>query len=167
MMFYHVDEVRLYLWTAATNGIIVHPPDHINTKIRWSDTDREKPKDSEKKCVPVPPCPPQILTWTDLRGERPATNILNHETALLWCYTQQRTIQDDWLLDGRPGSTLSRARIVVATASLLHNTSSSCTEGKETRASGCPPSSIYSLGIECLELYPNDPSMPSWNNAYL
>jgi hypothetical protein len=37
----------------------------MNTEQRWNDTDREK-QDSEIKPVPVPLCPPQILsrlTW--------------------------------------------------------------------------------------------------------
>jgi hypothetical protein len=39
------------IWTAATNGPIVHPPyDNEYGEPRWNDTDRAKPKNSEKTC---------------------------------------------------------------------------------------------------------------------
>jgi hypothetical protein len=43
--------VRLYLWTVATNGSTVHPSDDIlytHGEPRWNDTDRGKPKHSER-----------------------------------------------------------------------------------------------------------------------
>jgi hypothetical protein len=54
---------------------------------RWNDTDRGKPKNSGKKRIPVPLCPPQILygvtrAWNPgLCSERPETNRLSHGTA--------------------------------------------------------------------------------------
>jgi hypothetical protein len=38
------------LWNWASNGPFVHPPDDtwVNMEPRWNDTDRGKPKDSEK-----------------------------------------------------------------------------------------------------------------------
>jgi hypothetical protein len=46
---YIFDGVSLLLWTAATNGYIVHPTDNIwDGERRWNDIDRGKPKHSEK-----------------------------------------------------------------------------------------------------------------------
>jgi hypothetical protein len=41
---YHVDGMRLYLWT-ADNGPTVHPPRdiYVHEQSRWNDIDREKP----------------------------------------------------------------------------------------------------------------------------
>jgi hypothetical protein len=51
---FHVNGVRLCLWTAVTNGPIVHPPDDISMgEPRWNDTDGIKPKNSEGNPVPV------------------------------------------------------------------------------------------------------------------
>jgi hypothetical protein len=38
------------LWNRAANGTILNPPDDERTTLeqRWNDTDRGKPKDSEK-----------------------------------------------------------------------------------------------------------------------
>jgi hypothetical protein len=45
----HVHGVRLCLRTAASNGLIVHPPDYIGYgEPRWNDIIRVKPKKSEK-----------------------------------------------------------------------------------------------------------------------
>jgi hypothetical protein len=46
----HVDGARLCLWTAATNGPIVHPPGDIYEYEEpwWNDTDRGKPKNSDR-----------------------------------------------------------------------------------------------------------------------
>jgi hypothetical protein len=52
--------------TAAANGH-VHPPDDmwVNMERWWNDADRGKPKDSDKKPVPVPLCQqvPHGLLW--------------------------------------------------------------------------------------------------------
>jgi hypothetical protein len=56
----HVDGVRLYLWTAATNRPTVHTPGDIwvrGAMVEWYR--QEKTKELEKP-VPVPLCPPQI-----------------------------------------------------------------------------------------------------------
>jgi hypothetical protein len=83
--------VRLCLWTAATNRLLVHPQMiHEYKEPRWNNTDRGKPKNSEKTR------PSATLSTTSptridpsanpgLRGERPATNGLSHGTAY-YCY---------------------------------------------------------------------------------
>jgi hypothetical protein len=43
-----INGVRLRLWTASTNGSIVHPPDNGYGERRWNDIDRIKPKNSKK-----------------------------------------------------------------------------------------------------------------------
>jgi hypothetical protein len=44
----HVDGARPHLWTAATNGRFVHLPGDEYGEPWWNDTDRGKPKNSEK-----------------------------------------------------------------------------------------------------------------------
>jgi hypothetical protein len=71
----HTDGMSLCLWTAATSGPIVHPPDDEYGEPWWNDTDRGKTKNSEKYLsIPVP-LSTTIPTWTNpgLRRERPAT----------------------------------------------------------------------------------------------
>jgi hypothetical protein len=57
----HVKGVRQRLWTAATNGTIVHPShDKQLWRRRWNDIDRGKTEEFGEKHVPVPLYPPQI-----------------------------------------------------------------------------------------------------------
>jgi hypothetical protein len=88
----HVDGVRLCLWTAATTGHTVHPPD--DTWVWTAMVERywqEKTEELREKPCPSATLSTTNLTWTDpgtnsdLRGERLATNLLSHGTALtLW-----------------------------------------------------------------------------------
>jgi hypothetical protein len=43
--------------------------DSVNVEHRWNDTDREKPKNSEKKPVPSATLSTTNPTWTDMVGE--------------------------------------------------------------------------------------------------
>jgi hypothetical protein len=81
----HVDGVRRCLWTAASNGSIVYPPDDEYGQSRWNDTDREIPKSSGKKlsqCHFVHHRSRRTDPGANLalRGERPVTNDLSHCT---------------------------------------------------------------------------------------
>jgi hypothetical protein len=78
-----VDGMRLCLWTAATNGPIVHPPRHV--KPQWNAVDRGNWITLRKTC------PSATLSATnstrtnlganpDLRADRPATNSQNRDT---------------------------------------------------------------------------------------
>jgi hypothetical protein len=82
----HVNGVRLYLWTATTNGLLFICPTYERGEPRWNDTDRENRRTRRETC------PSGILsttnhTWTDLganpglRSERPATNRLSYGVA--------------------------------------------------------------------------------------
>jgi hypothetical protein len=84
-----IDGVRLRLWTDATNGHVVHPPDDTwvcRTTVEWYWQD--KPKNSEKN---LSQCLFSTINpiWIDpganpgLRGERPAANCLSHGTTKL------------------------------------------------------------------------------------
>jgi hypothetical protein len=63
----HVDGVRLCLWTAATNGPNVHPPDVMSMDSHGGMILTGKNRRTRrKKRVPVPLCPSEIshgLTW--------------------------------------------------------------------------------------------------------
>jgi hypothetical protein len=50
----------------------------------WNHTVRRKPKDTQKKPVPVPLYPPQTPQGANpgLRGKIPATNSLTYDTAM-------------------------------------------------------------------------------------
>jgi hypothetical protein len=93
-LFFFCGEVprsRCYGPTAALRLIVQHMmkisflfPIFLVMEHRWNEIDREKPKYSGKKPVPVPRCLPQIpheLTPGSnpvLRGEWPVTNCLSH-----------------------------------------------------------------------------------------
>jgi hypothetical protein len=68
----HVDGVRPCLWTAATTGPVVHPPDYIwvwKTTVEWQR--RGEPEELREKSVPLPLCPPHIphgLSWAWTRA---------------------------------------------------------------------------------------------------
>jgi hypothetical protein len=80
--------LKLRLWSAATGGHIVHPPDDMSVEseggmIYW----KGKTEELREKPVPVPLCPPQIshgLTWERTLPSA-ATNRLSHGTALYIC----------------------------------------------------------------------------------
>jgi hypothetical protein len=52
--------VRLRLWTAATNGYIVHHPDDVNWRTTMGCYWQVKTEEFGEKPIPVPLCPPQI-----------------------------------------------------------------------------------------------------------
>jgi hypothetical protein len=79
------DGVRLCLWTAITNGPVVHPSDNI--RICWNPGGMiltAKNRRTRAKTCPSDTLSTINATWTDpgLRGERPATDRLSHGTAL-------------------------------------------------------------------------------------
>jgi hypothetical protein len=55
--------VRLRVWTAATDGHIVLPPDDMNWRATVEWYWQEKTEELGEKPVPVPICPPQIPHW--------------------------------------------------------------------------------------------------------
>jgi hypothetical protein len=61
-----VDGVRWLLWTAATNGPIVHNGNDNEYGEPWCNNTDGKAKELREEPVPVPLCPPQIphgLMW--------------------------------------------------------------------------------------------------------
>jgi hypothetical protein len=84
----HVEGETLCLWTAVTNGPIIHSPYDILVCV-WNATVelywQGKPKNSEESCSCYT-SPKTNPTWTDagtnpsLRGERPVTNHLRQDT---------------------------------------------------------------------------------------
>jgi hypothetical protein len=84
-----VDSVELRLWTVITNGPIVHPP---RDKREWKATVewywQGKNKELGEKSVPSALLCTTNPTWIDsgtnpdIRGKRPGTNHLNHETVV-------------------------------------------------------------------------------------
>lgn len=87
VVFVCISEVRRCLWTAATGGSSLHPPDDMGMEPRWNYTDREKSKNSEKT-FPTDTLSNINHTWNDtganpdLRGEWPAINSQSHGTAI-------------------------------------------------------------------------------------
>jgi hypothetical protein len=105
----HVDGVRPCLWTAATNGPIVHPPDNMSMKSHGGMIlTEENRRNSGKTCLNATVS--IIPTWTDpganprLRGERPATNRLSHGTNILFllimliCVPEHHPVSSRWRL---------------------------------------------------------------------
>jgi hypothetical protein len=81
----HVDGVRLCLWTAATNGPIVHPPGNTYEygEPRWNDIDRGKPKNSEKNLSQCHFVHHKFQgVNSSLRGNKPVTNRLSYDWML-------------------------------------------------------------------------------------
>jgi hypothetical protein len=78
------DGVRLRLWSAATNGHIVHPQMIWVGERRWNDMENQR---TRRKACPIVTLYTTNPTWNDpgtspcLRGDRPATNHLSHGTA--------------------------------------------------------------------------------------
>jgi hypothetical protein len=66
---------------------------------RWNEIDRGKPKYSGGKTCPSATLSTTKPTWTDpgsnpgLRGERPATNRLSHDTAF-WSFTRSHPVEN-------------------------------------------------------------------------
>jgi hypothetical protein len=72
LLVVHVDGNRLRLWTAATNGPVVHPCDYEYGEPQWYDIDKGKLKNSKKNLVPVPLSPPQISYWLTRTQTQPS-----------------------------------------------------------------------------------------------
>jgi hypothetical protein len=83
-------EVRLHLWTAATNGHIVRSPGHMwvwRMLVEWYWRENRR---TQRETCPSATLSTTSLTWIvqganlGLRGERPVTNHLSHGTAPVW-----------------------------------------------------------------------------------
>jgi hypothetical protein len=87
---------RRYGRTAALR-LLLQPKDEdyifvlfLVMEHRWNETDREEPKNSGGKPVPVPLCPPQIphgptpVSNPGLRRGKSAAKRLSHGRALVW-----------------------------------------------------------------------------------
>jgi hypothetical protein len=83
----HVNEMSLWLWTAASNRP-VHNPDDTSVQRAMVEWWQGKTKELGETPVPVPLCQQQIshgVTWaqTWASAVRPLTNCLSHGMALL------------------------------------------------------------------------------------
>jgi hypothetical protein len=68
---FHVEGERLFLWTATTNGPIVHRPGNVwewRATVEWYW--QGKAEELGEKPVPVPLCPPQISQRTRASAAR-------------------------------------------------------------------------------------------------
>jgi hypothetical protein len=85
--YFFIYGARLRLWTAATNGHTVHPPENMSLKSEGGMILTGKYRRNRRKTCPSATLSTTNPTWIDPgvnlgpRRERPATNRLSHGTA--------------------------------------------------------------------------------------
>jgi hypothetical protein len=91
-----VDGVRLCLWTAATNGPVVHGLDNMSMENHGGMILTGKSEELEEKPVPVPRCSPQIPRG--LTGTRSRSSTVTDRLLTTWAIAYQTRLLISWFV---------------------------------------------------------------------